>query len=560
MPPIRRLFIFAAFGFCASAQGQTFNQVVAFGDSLSDVGNVDDATFGFSPGSDYYNGRFSNGPVWIENVATSLSLSPPTPSRNSGRNYAHGGVKTGSGNTSFSFLFFTFSFPNAGTQVSNYVNNNVSTASQLYSVWAGGNDLIDNLSVNTQSVVNNLVNHVTTLNNDGARFALVPNLPLLGETPRYRNTANRQAYNSLTANFNSQLASAMDALDASLPIKLYQVNVEAMFSEVLASPAEFGLTNVTQPALVNGNVVANPDQYLFWDDIHPTRVGHQFLAQRAKDLIDTHEWIGSSGNWDVSSNWDYAGIPSSHWIAAMENTSLVEKTATLAGAATVRQLRIGGDAAAMRLSLGGQTLNVSESAVMQDGAILRTDLGPSSGQLNVGGSVALDGSLEIGLQNGFTALPGDEFEVLQFGSRSGDLSLVNLTGYAGLWFDKSYSATTLTLLAQAQPGDANLDALVDSIDFGILISNYATGGANWLAGDFTDDQWVNTLDFNLLAGNFGQTVSEAFAPVPEPGCAALGILLLITTHRLRGRDFSSNRRCPRDLSNQSSAERACPAL
>ena len=47
-----------------------FTRIVLFGDSLSDVGNVNNQTFGISPGSGYWNGRFSNGPVWVENFAT----------------------------------------------------------------------------------------------------------------------------------------------------------------------------------------------------------------------------------------------------------------------------------------------------------------------------------------------------------------------------------------------------------------------------------------------------------------------------------------------------------
>jgi hypothetical protein len=32
-----------------------------------------------------------------------------------------------------------------------------------------------------------------------------------------------------------------------------------------------------------GSVVANPDQYLFWDNTHPTRVGHAIIAQVLDD-------------------------------------------------------------------------------------------------------------------------------------------------------------------------------------------------------------------------------------------------------------------------------------
>jgi hypothetical protein len=68
-----------------------------------------------------------------------------------------------------------------------------------------------------------------------------------------------------------------------------------MFNQVLATPQAFGLTNVTnsaapglQPGATSYNtsqIVANPNQYLFWDDLHPTAAVHAILAQRALDLF-----------------------------------------------------------------------------------------------------------------------------------------------------------------------------------------------------------------------------------------------------------------------------------
>jgi hypothetical protein len=45
-------------------------QVIAFGDSLSDAGNIFRATSGrFPPSLPYFNGRFSNGSVAVETLA-----------------------------------------------------------------------------------------------------------------------------------------------------------------------------------------------------------------------------------------------------------------------------------------------------------------------------------------------------------------------------------------------------------------------------------------------------------------------------------------------------------
>ena len=78
----------------ASAQASAYSQLYVFGDSLSDTGNLFAATGGTNPIPPYFNGRFSNGPVWVETLAASLGL-PVNPSLLGGTNYAFAGAVTG---------------------------------------------------------------------------------------------------------------------------------------------------------------------------------------------------------------------------------------------------------------------------------------------------------------------------------------------------------------------------------------------------------------------------------------------------------------------------------
>ncbi len=55
----------------ARAGGQPFSRIVVLGDSLSDTGNFHQASGGIPP---YFNGRFSNGRVWVEYLAENLGL------------------------------------------------------------------------------------------------------------------------------------------------------------------------------------------------------------------------------------------------------------------------------------------------------------------------------------------------------------------------------------------------------------------------------------------------------------------------------------------------------
>src|SRR4051794_37120522 len=77
----------------ASALGAPYTGVTVFGDSLSDVGNVFAVTGGTLP---YPSGRFSDGPIWIDRLASNLGT-PLQPSVAGGSNYAFGGAESGLG-------------------------------------------------------------------------------------------------------------------------------------------------------------------------------------------------------------------------------------------------------------------------------------------------------------------------------------------------------------------------------------------------------------------------------------------------------------------------------
>src|SRR3954464_8627037 len=78
-----------------AAFAEPFSNLVVFGDSLSDIGNIAQAPLINTPGPYYWNGRFSNGPVYAESLTTGLGLPALKRSTSSGGNdYAYGGAKT----------------------------------------------------------------------------------------------------------------------------------------------------------------------------------------------------------------------------------------------------------------------------------------------------------------------------------------------------------------------------------------------------------------------------------------------------------------------------------
>lgn len=269
----------------------SFSQMISFGDSLSDRRNVKDISFGLVPFSPYADGRFSNGPLWVEQLSGKLGLGAVTASRDGGRNFAHAGVKTGDGDTVLtSFLGLNITAPDIGKQVTGWTGSNNASSTQLFTMLGGGNDIFSNFfSVSTPTMASNMTSNVQRLYNDGARHILIANLPDLGKTPRYRGTAEQTRATLLSNNFNNHLANGLNALEQSSPgLNLYRVDTFALFNAVIANPGQYGFTNVTQPVYIEdggltggGDVVGNPANYVFWDDVHPTTAAHALLGNAA---------------------------------------------------------------------------------------------------------------------------------------------------------------------------------------------------------------------------------------------------------------------------------------
>ena len=72
-----------------------YSTLYAFGDSLSDAGNIFNLSGDTLPAPPYYNGHFSNGLTWVEDLSLKLGLGTLTPSSKGGNDWAYGGAQTG---------------------------------------------------------------------------------------------------------------------------------------------------------------------------------------------------------------------------------------------------------------------------------------------------------------------------------------------------------------------------------------------------------------------------------------------------------------------------------
>jgi len=260
--------------------------IYAFGDSLTDTGNFKASTFGVLPLSPpYAPGRFSNGLLWIDHVTAAFGTQA-TPSLAGGNNFAYGGATTG-GTVPPGVTFQTLDYlARQGAKGAD--------PDALYIVYGGGNDVRCELGTTlapetlAAAAAENVRQAVTNLALAGAEYIMVPNLSDLALTPESLagGPATMQRATDLSTAFNNALSGVLAGLEAAFPIDLITLDVRSLFNSVATNPAQYGLTNVNTPCFTGaidrpGTVCANPNEYLFWDSVHPTAAAHQILGNFA---------------------------------------------------------------------------------------------------------------------------------------------------------------------------------------------------------------------------------------------------------------------------------------
>lgn len=301
------------FGVSALAQSTpTFTRIVVFGDSLSDTGNVRARTSAKSSGAidypshtfNYDNGRFTNDTdtapashiyvgVWHEQLARSfLALPAATNSLGGGLNYAFGGAITTNGTheevESTPIADISITIDDMGKQMDDYLAAHVVDPGALYIVWGGSNDLRnDDSSANVTATVGRVDGLVSRLANAGAKYIMVPNVVPIGDTPQFSGTARSATANQAAAEYRKELAGSLDALQGTLASQgitptIYRVDAWADVVRIFSNGPRFGFTNLSDPAQ---DADVNPDQYIYWDDLHPTTAGHYRLALTAFNTL-----------------------------------------------------------------------------------------------------------------------------------------------------------------------------------------------------------------------------------------------------------------------------------
>jgi phospholipase/lecithinase/hemolysin len=337
-----------------SGTTMSYSTIYSFGDSLSDAGNdsVLTAVTGATPVSppyfhtnyDILGGLasqaatvFSNGPVWAQDLSQALGLGTLKPSLLGGKDYAYGGAETGSTpQNSGNVTVAATSLPAQLTEFGLGAGAIASTA--LVTLSIGGNDIFDILANNSLTAaqqaidvadaVANEISAIHSLAKSGAKNFLVFNVPDLGLVPEVTqglvNGSNTPSASldalatSLSHSYDTQLARALGAEASTDGASIKILDAYSLLDDAAANPAAFGLTNTTTPVW-SGNftssssgtlaatTTATQDQYLFWDDFHPTAGIHQILANTAAALVtpaaSTQATVTGAGGYALTLNF-----------------------------------------------------------------------------------------------------------------------------------------------------------------------------------------------------------------------------------------------------------------
>ncbi len=285
--------------------GAHYSAIYAFGDSLTDTGNVSLGTLGMEPVSPPYADRsFTNGPVWVQDLAQSIGLPALKPSLAGGTDFAYGGAETGQ------TPVHTLNPTDLTSQYAQFLTQvGTPQTGALYAVWIGSEDVIDianNRSLtpfqqqaDLAAAVSNEVSVLGGLVAHGAHNLVILNVPDLGKTPyeTAQGSAVAQSASSLSWLYDADLATALQPLEKSGALKVDLVDTFSLLDRASANPAAYGFTDVTN-SVWTGNYTSSSsgvlratgaaqNEFLFFDSLHPTAHAHAIVASDAAQTLAT---------------------------------------------------------------------------------------------------------------------------------------------------------------------------------------------------------------------------------------------------------------------------------
>jgi phospholipase/lecithinase/hemolysin len=303
--------LFVLFSFQVPAQGDEYSEVVVFGDSQADQGNLYSLHLaGVVPvpflddDPPYFEGRFTDGEVAAERLAARLGV-VLEPSLHLlglqpvGTNFAVAGATAGGDE-----------LVDLHAQVNAYRfwTQGVAEQDALYLIIIGGNDIRRTRDLRGPQVYRILQDAagqveavIKSLIGDGAQHFLIVNVPDIGAIPEFQTATLAglaKQMNLRTRYFNRLLLrSVEDLANGYGDVQLVLFDVFSFTKELQAKAAALGYANWTDACFVQEmespfDQIYDPDcspeefaSFLFFDAIHPTAATHRRIASAMEAFV-----------------------------------------------------------------------------------------------------------------------------------------------------------------------------------------------------------------------------------------------------------------------------------
>lgn len=254
-----------------------YEAVYVFGHSWGD-------TKGAS-GASYWQGRWANGPIWVEQLSTNLDRVYRV-----SNNFARGGAM------SQDVLNQVSAFrPAANPERSLYCFTSFALADFVFNSPSVTNDTL------WASTIHNWVglatNAVLRLYAKGARSILVQNCVDPNRMPTRisgvgTDVSKQVKLSERVTSFNAALAREIKSISESRSdLRIFLIDLQRGLDDLANHSAQYGFTHAIPDALTDRTLVdksfTGPGvDYLFWDPLHPTAKTHRFIAQWSFDALN----------------------------------------------------------------------------------------------------------------------------------------------------------------------------------------------------------------------------------------------------------------------------------
>jgi phospholipase/lecithinase/hemolysin len=311
---MKKILITILLFFTIQAFAGPYSEIIFFGDSLTDNGNLYASLKVIPKSPPYYEGRFSNGPTWAEYLTDDFNRQFQT----EGINDAVGGATAIFHNPAKGALPYILK-----EEVTKYLDHHVPKSDSLFVIWIGGNDYLDEKREDgvqlATEVVDGIQNNIKSLMSRHAQNFLIIDLPDLSKIPYIRKVSADRAERlcSLSQLHHVKIMDMVTKLQLENPqLKFIYLDAFHLFNDIIENLDAYNqkyhthLVNTTDACWEGGYVlqkdgsaslevamdVANsqamgkkpclsPDEYIFWDQIHPTTAVHHIVAEIVKEKL-----------------------------------------------------------------------------------------------------------------------------------------------------------------------------------------------------------------------------------------------------------------------------------